>query len=109
MSDLLVLQLRLLAHLLNSGLQLLVLVHQELSIVSGLGITIVVYQFFKLINLNFEFLVVNRTVLKSSLLLLYCFYTLLMVFLGLPVLISFLLKHIGQQLNLFVFVSNDLG
>ena len=70
MSDLLVLQLRLLVHLLDPVLQLLVLVHQELSVVSSLGIAIVINQFLKLINLNFEFLVVNGTVLKSSLILL---------------------------------------
>ena len=107
-SDLLVLQHGLLVHLLDPVLQLLVLLNQQLSIVSNFGITVVVDQFLQLVDLDLQLLVLDGVVLHQCLLLTKLDLAFVHFFTLFPQLTALLLQHVWKQFNLLVLVGDNL-
>ena len=89
-----VLQHGLLVHLLDPVLQLLVLVNQQLSIVSNFGITVVVDQFLQLVDLDLQLLVLDGVVLHQCLLLTKLDLEFVHFFTLFPQLTALLLQHV---------------
>ena len=108
MSNFLILQHRLFVHLFNPVLQLLVLVHQQLCIVGGLRVAVVVDKLLQLVHLHLQLLIFNGAVLQLGLLLLDLFEVFLLLFLHFSELVALLLQHVREELYLLVLIGNDL-